>query len=85
MDALPHEAQLALISFLIALGVGTPVTLIGAGNTVAVARWIGTFMLRRRLTTGLAASLLGGAGLFGSGLLSADGNIVASLIGSMFA
>ena len=51
MDTLPHEAQLALTSFIAALLVGGPIALIGAGNAIAIARWTGTFMLRRRLAT----------------------------------
>jgi hypothetical protein len=69
MNELPHEAQLALISFCIALFVGGPVALLGVSNVAAVARIAGVFALRHRLATGLVLSLVGGAGLFGPGLL----------------
>ncbi|RKQ96641.1 hypothetical protein [Maricaulis maris] len=85
MDTLPHEAQLALTSFLIALAIGGPVALIGAGNTIIAARWIGTFVVRRRVTTGILVSLLGGAGLFGPRLLGPGSELVASLMGGLFA
>ena len=84
MDALPQEAQLALTSFLIALAVGGPVALFGAATSITWLRRIGSFMLRRRLVTGLLASLLGGAGLFGSGLADVGPDMVANLIGTFF-
>lgn len=84
MDALPQEAQLALTSFLIALAVGGPVALFGAATSITWLRRIGSFMVRRRLVTGLLASLLGGAGLFGSGLADVGPDMVANLIGTFF-
>ncbi|WP_291843616.1 hypothetical protein [Maricaulis sp.] len=85
MDTLPHEAQLALISFLIALGIGGPIALIGAGNAFALARWAGAFAFRRRMATGFLVSLLGGAGLLGSGLLGSGTELVAGLVSGLFA
>lgn len=73
MNALPHEAQLALISFAAALLVGGPVALFGASNLLSAVRIAGVFALRRRFAAGLGVSLLGGAGLFGSGLLGLPG------------
>ncbi|OLF75353.1 hypothetical protein AWH62_05895 [Maricaulis sp. W15] len=85
MDTLPHEAQLALTSFLIALAIGGPVALIGAGNTIIAVRWVGTFMVRRRFTTGVLVSLLGSAGLFGSSLLDPSNELIASVMSGLFA
>ena len=79
MDTLPHEAQLALTSFLIALAVGGPVTLVGTTRTLTAVRWIGAFLVRRRLTTGVLASLVGGAGFFGPRLVAADGEFLAGV------
>lgn len=81
MDTLPHEAQLALTSFIAALLVGGPIALIGAGNAIAIARWTGTFMLRRRLATSILFGLVGSAGLFGSSLLDNPGPDLSALIG----
>lgn len=64
MSELPAEAQLALISFLVALFVGGPVALFGASNLATAARIAGMVAVRHRLSATLGAGLLGGAGLF---------------------
>lgn len=83
MNELPHEAQLALISFLAALFVGGPVALLGASNVFAAVRIAGLFALRHRFATGLGISLLGGAGLFGAGLLASPDAAAAGWIAGL--
>ena len=61
------------------------VALIGAGNAFAIARWAGAFMLRRRLASSALLGLVGGAGVFGSGLFGSPGLDIAALIGQAFA
>mgnify|MGYP003126019804 CR=1 FL=1 len=78
MDGFTPETQLALVSFLIAMGIGGPVALFGAGNVFQAGRIVGGFALRHRMVTGLGLSLAGGAGLMGSGLLG----LPFSLLGS---
>ncbi|WP_203290997.1 hypothetical protein [Maricaulis parjimensis] len=71
MTALPQDIQLALVSFLVALFIGGPVALIGASNIANLAQLAGAFLLRRRLFSGLAFSVLGGMGALGGGLFAA--------------
>jgi hypothetical protein len=83
MTGLPHEAQLALISFLAALFLGGPVALFGASNLISAVRLAGAIALRHRFATGLGASLLGGAGFFGTGLMRAQETASAGWFGGM--
>ncbi|MFY0639253.1 hypothetical protein [Maricaulis maris] len=85
MDTLPQEAQLAVTSFIAAMLIGGPVALVGAGNAFAIARWTGAFMLRRRLASSALLGLVGGAGVFGSGLFGNPALDIAALIGQAFA
>ncbi len=85
MDTLPHEAQLALTSFITALLIGGPIALVGAGNAVTITRWSGAFIMRRRMASSALLGLAGGAGLFGSSLFGTPGLDVAALIGQAFA
>ena len=61
METLPHEAQLALTSFLAALAIGGPVAVLGTDKAVSLAGLVARFVIRRRLLTSLLISLVGGA------------------------
>lgn len=80
METLPHEAQLALTSFLAALAVGGPVAVMGTDKAVSLAGLVARFVIRRRLLTSLGIGLVGGAGMIGSGLMGQGGARVAGLV-----
>lgn len=71
MNALPYEAQTALISFLAALLVGGSVSLIGAWNVVGLARLAVAAAIRHRMVTMIGFSALSGLGALGAGMFMA--------------
>ncbi|MDG1418167.1 MAG: hypothetical protein P8J78_00735 [Maricaulis sp.] len=65
MEALPYEAQTALVSALTALAVGGSVSLFGAPAVAGMARTAFGFVMRRRLVTAAGISAITGAGAVG--------------------
>ena len=65
MEALPYEAQTALVSALTALAVGGSVSIFGAPAVVGMARTAFGFVMRRRLVTAAGISALTGAAALG--------------------
>jgi hypothetical protein len=56
MEALPYEAQTALVSFLSALLIGGSVSLFGASTVAGVVRTAFQFAMRRKIVTSLGVS-----------------------------
>ncbi|WP_323760880.1 hypothetical protein [Maricaulis sp.] len=69
MDAYPHEAQLAIISFLTAVGIAGPLALLGPPKFLAASRWVVAFIVRRKLATLAVGGLVGGGSALGVGAL----------------
>lgn len=65
MEALPYEAQTALVSALTALAVGGSVSIFGAPAVAGMARTAFGFVMRRRLVTAAGVSALSGAAALG--------------------
>jgi hypothetical protein len=84
MEALPYEAQMALVSFCAATLIGGPVALIGAGRAASLARLTIGFAMRRQLVTMLGLSALGGLGAFGAGLMPDSGAISVAWLTGLF-
>ncbi|WP_417469438.1 hypothetical protein [Maricaulis sp.] len=84
MEALPYEAQMALVSFCAATLIGGPVALIGAGRVASLARLTIGFAMRRQLTTMLGLSALGGLGVLGTGLMPDSGAISLAWLTGLF-
>lgn len=64
MDALPYEAQTALVSLVAALLIGGSVSVFGFANVAGAARFAIQFAMRRRIVTGVGLSALAGLGAF---------------------
>ena len=84
MNTLPYEAQTALVSLIAALLIGGPVSLLGAGNTLGLARLAVEFAVRRRMMTMAGVSALSSLGAYAAGLFNPAEVQAAGFFGAFF-
>lgn len=84
MNTLPYEAQTALVSLIAALLIGGPVSLLGAGNALGLARMAVAVAVRHRMATMFGVSALSSLGAYATGLFNPADVQAAGFLGGLF-
>jgi hypothetical protein len=82
MEALPYEAQTALVSLMTAMIVGGLVSVMGAPAVVGLATKAAGFAMRRSMVTSLGlTALAGGSASLANFLSTGDANPIGPFVG----